>query len=283
VSRRKTARKKARSTTAEVRGRVAPVATEARDAAVIAAGTAREWAAPRWETAAESARELAAPYVKSVRSWAAPRVDEASEKVREDVVPRVAAAVAAALAATEPAREQAASRGSAAMAALRGDVAPPPPPPAKRYRVSRRIGKVLVLLGLLGAAAAGWRAYQEESGGRRQGPEPWLPPAPPRPTTPDAPATVTHIGAGEGGTTLTTPGAGAGAAGAAAAAAGTGAAAGVGAAAPTGVPATHPPTDDTGGASPDEALADETAEQPERLGTPLADEAEDAVDEGRKP
>ena len=55
-----------------------------------------DWAAPRVETAVE---------------WATPRVEPAVDKVRTEVLPAVAGAVATALAATEPARAEAANRG----------------------------------------------------------------------------------------------------------------------------------------------------------------------------
>lgn len=197
MSRLKTVRKQKSSSTADVRDRLVPLAADARDAAVTAAGTARDWAAPRVDTA---------------REWAAPRV----EAVREDVLPKVAGAVTAALVATEPVREEARHRGAAAVLALKGEL----PPPAPRRR---RAGKLVVLLGMLGAAFAAWKAWSAQGAGE---PEPWAPPtAPPPPlkastptqAAPGTAATVTPI---------------------------------------TGTGDAPPPSDDVAGASPDEALAD---------------------------
>ncbi len=50
------------------------------------------------------------------------------------MLPAIAGAVATALAATEPARGEAANRGSAALAALKGEV---DPPKAKKHRVRK--------------------------------------------------------------------------------------------------------------------------------------------------
>ena len=117
--------------------KVAPLAADARDTAARYASTTRDWAAPK----ATAAKE-----------WAAPRVEPAVDKVKEDVLPAVAGAVTAALAATEPVRSEAATRGSAALAALKGEVAPPKP---KKHRVR----KLFVLASVLGAAYAGWKAW----------------------------------------------------------------------------------------------------------------------------
>ena len=64
--------------------------------------------------------------------------------------------MATALAASEPARTEAATRGSAALAALKGEVAPPK---QKKHRVR----KVFLLATVLGAAYAGWKAWLARS------------------------------------------------------------------------------------------------------------------------
>jgi hypothetical protein len=79
-------------------------------------------------------------------------VEPAVEKVKSDVLPAIAGAVVSALAATEPARGEAATRGSAALAALKGEVGPP-------RRSKHRIRKLFLLTAVLGGAYAGWKAW----------------------------------------------------------------------------------------------------------------------------
>ena len=83
-------------------------------------------------------------------------MEPAVDKVKSDVLPAIAGAVATALAATEPARGEAANRGSAALAALKGEI---DPPKAKKHRVR----KLFLLATVLGAAYAGWKAYVARS------------------------------------------------------------------------------------------------------------------------
>jgi len=68
------------------------------------------------------------------------------------VLPAVASAVVSALAASEPARNEAATRGTAALAALKGEVGPP-------RRSKHRIRKLFLLTAVLGGAYAGWKAW----------------------------------------------------------------------------------------------------------------------------
>jgi hypothetical protein len=112
------------------------------------ADATKDWAAPKVETA----KDWAAPKVETAKEWAAPRVENGVDKVKSDVLPAVAGAVTAALAATEPVRSEATSRGSAALAALKGDVEPPKP---KKHRIR----KLFVLAAVIGAAYAGWKAW----------------------------------------------------------------------------------------------------------------------------
>jgi hypothetical protein len=121
----------------------------------------------------EAAREWAAPQVEAAKEWAAPRVEPAVAKVKEDVLPKVAGAVAAALAASEPVREEAGKRGTAAVAALRGELEPP--------KKTHKLRNLFLLVTVIGAAVAGWRAWTKSSEGE---PEPWVAAAPaPTPVT----------------------------------------------------------------------------------------------------
>ena len=152
MSRMTTLQKKSRSTARRANKRaaktVSPVAADARDTTVRYADATRDWAAPKVETAVD----WAAPKVNTARDWAGPRVEPAVEKVKSDVLPAIAGAVISALAATEPARGEAATRGSAALAALKGEVGPP-------RRSKHRVRKLFVLAAVLGGAYAGWKAW----------------------------------------------------------------------------------------------------------------------------
>jgi hypothetical protein len=150
VSRTSTLRKQTRSTARSANKKVSPVASDARDTAVRYAETTRDWAAPKVEAAKE---------------WAAPKVEPAVEKVKDDVVPAVAAAVTAALAASEPVRTEAAHRGNAALLALKGELEAPKP---KKHRLR----KLFLLAGVLGAAYAGWKAWAAQSSSGNPA-EPW--------------------------------------------------------------------------------------------------------------
>ena len=167
---------------------VPPKAADARDTAVRYAEATRDWAGPKVENAVD---------------WAAPRVEPAVDKVRTEVLPAVAGAVATALAATEPARTEAANRGTAALAALKGELDPPP-------RNRHRVRKLFLLTVLLGGAYAAYRAWMARSSDPVDA---WTTPV----KTPASPMGDVSV--------LGTPG-----------------------------------SDDPAGASPDEALADATAE-----------------------
>jgi hypothetical protein len=210
-----TLRKQTRRSARRANKRLAPVASDAFDMAT--ANAARY---------AETTRDWAGPKVEAARDWAGPRVEPAVAKVKEDVLPKVAGAVAAALAASEPAREEARSRGTAAVAALRGQLEPPKP---KKHRLR----KLFLLAGVVGAAVAGWKAWV---GSTRNEPEPWA-----------SPVGTSDWTSGSSASTTPAPAATEAAAGAATAA-------GLSATGAGGAPT----TDDAAGASPDEALADAT-------------------------
>jgi Family of unknown function (DUF5324) len=170
-------RKKSRMHARRANKKVAPVASDARDTVVRAAGTSYDWAAPKVEATmdwaapkVEATIDWAGPKVEATKDWAAPRMEPAMTKVKEDVLPRVAEAVAAALTASEPAREEAKLRGTAALAALRGEL---DPPPTKRRRRAKRF---FVFVAISGAAAAAWKAWSASKGTNR--PEPWVTPTP---------------------------------------------------------------------------------------------------------
>lgn len=104
----------------------------------------------------ESARDSASTYASDAAEWAQPHYEAARKKYKKDVEPVISERVSTALAASEPFREEALTRGTAALAALRGEVAPP----KKKRRWGRRF---LLLLAFGGAAAAGYAAWSKKS------------------------------------------------------------------------------------------------------------------------
>ena len=168
MSRMTSMRKQSRKSARRANKKMAPVASDARESAIRYAETTRDWATPK---------------VEAARDWAAPRMEPVATRVKDDVVPKVAAAVTAALAASEPAREEAKTRGTAAIAALRGEVEAPKP---KKHRLR----KLFLLAGVIGAAVAGWKAWV---GQQDRQPEPW---ATPVTTPPLSSAPVTDDAAG---------------------------------------------------------------------------------------
>ena len=170
MSRMTTMRKETRRSARRANKKVAPVASDARDNAMRYAESTRDWAAPK---------------VEAAREWAAPRVEPVTTRVKDDVLPKVAGAVTAALAASEPAREEAKTRGTAAIAALRGEVEAPRP---KKHRMR----KLFLLAGVIGAAVAGWKAWV---GQQNRQPDPWATPI-------SSPPTMAGSSTGSSGSTL---------------------------------------------------------------------------------
>ncbi len=206
------AREKAAPVLADAREKAGPMIAEARDKAAPYVAEAREKAAPYLA----EARDKAGPALAEARDKAAPYVAEAreraSDRFHQDVLPALAAAVAAADEATAEHRAEAGRRGRAAAAALKGEV----DAPAKKHRLR----KIMTVLGLAGIAAAVTKALSD-----RQSTATWQSAYTPTAPTPAAPASPV---------TPAAPAAGA---------------------------------DDTGAASPDEAIAD-AEETPHGATTP---------------
>lgn len=148
--------------------KVAPLAADARESALRYAGSTKDWAAPRAAAAKDVAKD---------------KMEPALDRVTHDIMPAVTAAVASALAASEPVRHEAAVRGSAALAALKGEVKPP-------KRKKHRLRKFFLLASVIGAAYAGWKAYSAQ---QSQGSDPvdaWRTPSGASPAY--APSTATR-------------------------------------------------------------------------------------------
>ncbi|MFD3805214.1 DUF5324 family protein [Streptomyces sp. NPDC058611] len=162
---------------------VAPYAETAKDAAVHYAHEANERLAPKVSYAANEAAKQARttydnhlhPRLKSARSHVPPNVDRAATRAVEQT--RRAARQAAdytqpkfesAIAAATPVAEEAASRSTAAFAALRGQVsAKEVQRLVRRHERRARTGRVLrgvALVGLLaGGAYAAWKWWDQQS------------------------------------------------------------------------------------------------------------------------
>jgi hypothetical protein len=170
-------------------GRVVPAAQAARHAAEPALSAAWEKAAPLIEQARSRAGDVAHDHV-------APRVEMARGKLVDDVAPRVGAAVTGAIAASAPYREEAARRGGAALAALKGEVEAP--------KKKRHIGRnLLVVSGIAGLVALAYKyltgeskssGWQTPSGTTYTPPRPSAAPAPAATTTSDAAAATAADG-----------------------------------------------------------------------------------------
>ena len=149
-------------------GRRPRSAAEARDTAVRYAETTRDWATPK---------------VIAAKEWAAPRVEPAVDKVKDDVLPAVAGAVTAALAASEPARAEAATPRHA------------PPSQRSRARWPRRSPRSTGCAScscsprVLGGAYAGWKAWAAKNSGDPV--EAWSTPS--SPSSSSSGATVTPV------------------------------------------------------------------------------------------
>ncbi|UCM89128.1 DUF5324 family protein [Streptomyces marincola] len=117
---------------------------------------------------AVTAKDNAVRYAHRAGTYLAPRARRAAAEARaryaEQVVPRVALAKAAA----GPAKDQAAARSAAALAALRGDISPGEIARAVRKRERRmRAGRAVRRVGLLTLVAGGtfavWRWWSSQT------------------------------------------------------------------------------------------------------------------------
>jgi hypothetical protein len=158
---------------------VAPYADTAKDRAAQYAQEARARLAPKVSQAAEQARVQygahVAPRVEQARAHVPPKVDhaaqEAAARTRKAArqaadysKPRIEHAVAAA----QPVREEAASRSTAALAALRGQVSAKEIQRLVRKHERRarngRIAKRIAVFGILaGGAIAAWKWWDKQA------------------------------------------------------------------------------------------------------------------------
>ncbi|MEU0035856.1 MULTISPECIES: DUF5324 family protein [unclassified Streptomyces] len=154
---------------------VAPYADTAKDRASHYANEARVRLAPKMSLAAEQARVQydahLAPRLEQARTHVPPKVDQAAVRTRQAALqaadytkPRIGQAMAAA----QPVREEAAARGAAALAALRGQVSPKEIEKlVRKHRRRAKAGRAvkgLAVLGLLaGGAYAAWRWWDKQA------------------------------------------------------------------------------------------------------------------------
>ncbi|KPI18840.1 hypothetical protein OK074_7805 [Actinobacteria bacterium OK074] len=163
---------------------VAPYADTAKEKAAQYAQEARVRLAPKVSLAADQARVQydahLAPRLEQARTHVPPKVDQAAQEaaVRTREAARQAAAysrprIEQAVAAAGPVGSEAAARGAAALAALRGQVSPEEirgllRRQRRRARAGRVVKGVAVLGVLAGGAFAAW-----EGGGKQANPD-WL-------------------------------------------------------------------------------------------------------------
>ncbi|MFD5630372.1 MULTISPECIES: DUF5324 family protein [unclassified Streptomyces] len=158
---------------------VAPYADTAKDKASQYAHEARVRLAPKVSQAADQARVQydahLAPRVEQARTHVPPKVDHAAHEaaVRTRKAARQTAAyskprIEQAVAAAQPVRDEAASRGVAALAALRGQVSPKEIQKLVRKHERRaragRVVKGLAVLGIVaGGAYAAWKWWDKQA------------------------------------------------------------------------------------------------------------------------
>ncbi len=158
---------------------VAPYADTAKDRAAHYTHEARVRLAPKVSQAADQARlqydALVAPRLEQARTHVPPKVDAAAHEaaVRTRKAARQAADFTAprmerAMAAAGPVREEAASRGAAALAALRGQVSPKEIQRLvrrheRRARAARLVKGMAVLSLLAGGAIVAWKWWAKQA------------------------------------------------------------------------------------------------------------------------
>lgn len=169
-----------------------------------------EKAKPYVDRIGQVAQERGAPLVEHARDFAedaahdlAPRIEHARDVLKDEVAPRVNSAVSEVLVASAPYREEAARRTSAAVAAIKGDVAVTKP---KRHWGR----KLLIVSGIAGVIAIAYKYLTGESstsGWQTPAPPPAPTPPPTPPTTPPpgstGPATADQAYTSDAGTGAT--------------------------------------------------------------------------------
>ncbi|UZJ30470.1 DUF5324 family protein [Streptomyces endophytica] len=179
----RTATSSARDSVRHAAEAVAPYAGTAKDAAVHYAHEARTRMAPKVAEAAhqarvqydahlqpriEHARGALPPKVDAAANRAARRTRKAARQAADYTAPRLEHAVSSARAAADPVREEAVARGTAALAALRGQVtAKEIAKLQKKHSRRARRGKLVKRLTVLGVLAAGavvaWKWWDKQA------------------------------------------------------------------------------------------------------------------------
>lgn len=145
---------------------------------------AREWAAPR----AQKGIDAAAPRVEHAVDTVSPKIDAARDKLVDEVLPKLVEAITAATTQASAVRQEATTRGSDAVAVIKGEAVAKP---KKKHRVR----KVL----LLGGATAGAVAAVKAMRGKKE--DPWATPAGATSWAPATPAVTPASSAGLGSDT----------------------------------------------------------------------------------
>src|SRR5690625_219158 len=117
---------------------------------------AKDWAVPRAKKAWRKGVKVAAPRIEHAAEVVSPKIDDARDKIVDELIPKVVAAVSAAAATAQEAQEEARKRTKGAAKVLKGDAKAKP----------KRSGKKWLVIGLVGAAAAGayvaWNRRQQQ-------------------------------------------------------------------------------------------------------------------------
>ncbi|MFG2138706.1 DUF5324 family protein [Streptomyces sp. NPDC048650] len=162
---------------------VAPYAGTAKEAAVHYAHEARTRMGPKVAEAAhqarsqydahlqprlEHARDALPPKVDAAAGRAARRTRKAARQAAEYTAPRLESAVSSARAAADPVREEALARGSAALAALRGqvtaaEIAKLQKKHSRRCRTGKAVKRLAILGILAGGAVAAWKWWDKQA------------------------------------------------------------------------------------------------------------------------
>ena len=149
----------------EARARLAPMVAQA---AQQARASALESYGTHLQPRIEHARDALPPKVDAAAQRAARHTRKAARQATDYARPRVESAVAEALAAAEPMREEALARGGAAFAALRGQVSAKDVERLVRKHNRRakrgRTAKRLLVVGLVaGGAVAVWKWWDKQA------------------------------------------------------------------------------------------------------------------------